>query len=99
MLFLISSIFGVLYIEDYPFIIRFKTDVTVEGDETPAINVDIEDYPFIIRFKTLPMNKASLLSYDIEDYPFIIRFKTSSIFPSINNRTPEYWRLSIYNKV
>ena len=36
-------------IEDYPFIIRFKTETPSLSFLTP---IDIEDYPFIIRFKT-----------------------------------------------
>ena len=38
------------HIEDYPFIIRFKTKLT-ESNEY-LYNKYIEDYPFIIRFKT-----------------------------------------------
>ena len=39
-----------MYIEDYPFIIRFKTTkkLTVSLEKVEHI----EDYPFIIRFKT-----------------------------------------------
>ena len=37
------------YIEDYPFIIRFKTVVAYNLFKDI---LHIEDYPFIIRFKT-----------------------------------------------
>ena len=50
-----------LYIEDYPFIIRFKTPTIIR----PLINVmkvNIEDYPFIIRFKT-----AEIVNVYIDD--------------------------------
>ena len=38
------------YIEDYPFIIRFKTLNIIS---LKLLNKNIEDYPFIIRFKTV----------------------------------------------
>ena len=44
-----------LSIEDYPFIIRFKT--TGRFWEKAFIRDGIEDYPFIIRFKTLNIIK------------------------------------------
>ena len=60
-------------IEDYPFIIRFKTTITKFSKYFIA---SIEDYPFIIRFKTNVEVLTELPSACIEDYPFIIRFKT-----------------------
>ncbi len=41
-----------LNIEDYPFIIRFKTQ-RMEIYFKDDMSEDIEDYPFIIRFKTV----------------------------------------------
>ena len=64
-------------IEDYPFIIRFKTRYATTCIKQYSFN--IEDYPFIIRFKTYSMSflkEYSTNSHNIEDYPFIIRFKT-----------------------
>ena len=41
------------YIEDYPFIIRFKT---LKAVSHLFLHLNIEDYPFIIRFKTKNQN-------------------------------------------
>ena len=65
-------------IEDYPFIIRFKT---LGSSTSPSNTYYIEDYPFIIRFKTSCYITSIEFCFDfnIEDYPFIIRFKTNAI--------------------
>ena len=63
------------YIEDYPFITRFKTGVK-DYVKTNYSEFNIEDYPFITRFKTIKYDMAELVRKDIEDYPFITRFKT-----------------------
>ena len=65
-------------IEDYPFIIRFKTKIEVFSVEI-KYTYNIEDYPFIIRFKTVINHFIHLLLFHIEDYPFIIRFKTPTV--------------------
>ena len=66
-------------IEDYPFIIRFKTSWATPP-KTPKLLISIEDYPFIIRFKTIIIHSFSFKFNSIEDYPFIIRFKTVAVF-------------------
>ena len=47
-----------LYIEDYPFIIRFKTHLPTSRHN---IHYNIEDYPFIIRFKTQTNSQSNNL--------------------------------------
>ena len=64
-------------IEDYPFIIRFKTWIC---NRSLYRKVCIEDYPFIIRFKTEGKRlDTEWFDFGIEDYPFIIRFKTTDL--------------------
>ena len=48
-------------IEDYPFIIRFKTISALS--KVPDSNLYIEDYPFIIRFKTLLSSWSSISEF------------------------------------
>ena len=54
----INILFQIKGIEDYPFIIRFKTYFIGAGPGDPELS--IEDYPFIIRFKTIaPKNNCN----------------------------------------
>ena len=76
---IVKAVIIICGIEDYPFIIRFKTKDN--GDDCAyAVLLSIEDYPFIIRFKTSRASIVSSWFLSIEDYPFIIRFKTHHIF-------------------